>query len=515
MKGDFSIDRFDPAKNYNRVLQQQGRVALDSDWNEGATISQHLLRTFIADVLGRQGGPVGNCGFSLADADQAGLKPVVGDFLLGAGRYYVDGLMVENPAACFYTQQPSLGQVASLEAGHVYVAYLDVWERHVTYIEDESIREVALGGPDTCTRAQTVWQVKVWDSSAAAPAPGEATPIDRPAIEKQIKELTAKIEEATKALAAERDAAAAARLKRSIARMEKELAQLKSKLEQPPPPGGPVTPGDGAAPAEAPACAKVIAKLREWKSGTMAARLEPSEVDETPCVLPPESRYRGLENHLYRIEIHAGGDTKDINRTPTFKWSRENGSVVTRWLGTSGNDIRVASSQGFAAGQYVELTTESDDLRATPGPITRIVKIDGDLISLESAPAWKAEFLNPKVRRWDQTPNDEQPLTEGAIAIKAGAGGPDWFEIENGIEVQFSEGQYRTGDYWLIPARVATGAIVWPADSAGDPVQREPAGIVHHYAPLFIVEATAAAPFVKLQKDCRCRFAPLPCVEEK
>ncbi|MBA3493950.1 MAG: hypothetical protein H0T87_07525, partial [Gammaproteobacteria bacterium] len=42
-----------------------------------------------------------------------------------------------------------------------YLVYLDVWERHLTYIEDDLIREVALGGPDTATRAKIVWQVKV------------------------------------------------------------------------------------------------------------------------------------------------------------------------------------------------------------------------------------------------------------------------------------------------------------------------------------------------------------------
>ena len=39
--------------------------------------------------------------------------------------------------------------------------YVDVWERHITYLEDDHLREVALEGPDTCTRAQVVWQVKV------------------------------------------------------------------------------------------------------------------------------------------------------------------------------------------------------------------------------------------------------------------------------------------------------------------------------------------------------------------
>jgi hypothetical protein len=38
---------------------------------------------------------------------------------------------------------------------------LDVWTRHVTALEDPQLREVALSGPDTTTRTQTVWQVRL------------------------------------------------------------------------------------------------------------------------------------------------------------------------------------------------------------------------------------------------------------------------------------------------------------------------------------------------------------------
>jgi hypothetical protein len=42
-----------------------------------------------------------------------------------------------------------------------YLVYLDVWEHLITAVEDESIREVALGGPDTAARSKLVYQVKV------------------------------------------------------------------------------------------------------------------------------------------------------------------------------------------------------------------------------------------------------------------------------------------------------------------------------------------------------------------
>ena len=40
------------------------------------------------------------------------------------------------------------------------LVYLDVWQRHITALDDKLLREVALGGPDTTTRLKTVWQVK-------------------------------------------------------------------------------------------------------------------------------------------------------------------------------------------------------------------------------------------------------------------------------------------------------------------------------------------------------------------
>jgi len=39
MKGDFSRNTFRPGSHYSGVLMQQGRVLLDSDWNEQVAIS--------------------------------------------------------------------------------------------------------------------------------------------------------------------------------------------------------------------------------------------------------------------------------------------------------------------------------------------------------------------------------------------------------------------------------------------------------------------------------------------
>ena len=52
MKADLTRISYDPVKGFSRVLMQQGRVQLDADWNEQASILLHLIRRLAADVGG-------------------------------------------------------------------------------------------------------------------------------------------------------------------------------------------------------------------------------------------------------------------------------------------------------------------------------------------------------------------------------------------------------------------------------------------------------------------------------
>src|SRR5690348_7961180 len=102
MKGDFSRVTFDPAKRFSRVLLQQGRVQLDADWNEQVSILLHYVRTLAADLLGPGAGPAGGCGFQVTGSGSSR------DFLVGGGRYYVDGILCENEVDVSYLGQPDL-----------------------------------------------------------------------------------------------------------------------------------------------------------------------------------------------------------------------------------------------------------------------------------------------------------------------------------------------------------------------------------------------------------------------
>jgi hypothetical protein len=444
MKSDLSRDTFDPAKHLTRVLMQQGRVTVDADHNEQVSILLHYLWTLAADLVGPHAGPVNGGGFHLGPPP----KDSKGIFSIGQGRYYVDGILVENEADTTYAGQADYPLDADdplakspQDNPPTFLAYLDVWERHITPIEDDAIREVALGGPDTCNRARLVWQVRV------APPPQ--------------------------------------------------------------------TTSGTAVPAETDLCKTIIGSLPRLSQAKMTARLDPGQQIPDPCVMAPESRFRGAENQLYRVEVHTSGTAG----TATFKWSRENGSVVTRWVNTAGRDLLVGSTRGFAAGNWVELSDETLDLQGKPGTLVKIASVDAGVLTVDPAVPdttidWTKAGPRPKIRRWDQfeTEDEDHPLFEGAIPIqKVDATSDVWITLEDAIQVQFNAGgTYRTGDYWLIPARVATGDIEWPSEGTPSvPIARPPNGIEHHYAPLGLVTWNGTT--WEAGNTCRCDFAPLQC----
>ena len=56
MKGDFTRSTFRAEKHYTSVRMQQGRLQLDSDWNEQADIQNYLRRAQVTDMIGSGSG---------------------------------------------------------------------------------------------------------------------------------------------------------------------------------------------------------------------------------------------------------------------------------------------------------------------------------------------------------------------------------------------------------------------------------------------------------------------------
>jgi hypothetical protein len=410
MKGDFTRFTFDPKKRYSGVLKQQGRVDLDADWNEQGDIQRYHDRTVIGDVVGPNGAPTEGAGFKI---ERAGGQSM--DFQLSAGRIYVNGILCEADESFSYGKQPHLPAPPALKSPRETgvrkdLVYLDVWERHVTVIEDPALREVALGGPDTTTRVQTVWQVKVREGVEDAPC-------------------------------------------------------------------GDGLPGLGA----------------ESDAGLTTGQVELSQPVE-PCSFAPAGGYRGIDNRLYRVEIHTGGGAGKA----TFKWSRDNGAVVfpveerlgegTRLqLGGLGRD----GIQALRSGDWVEFLDDGYELAEEPGVLAQVIEVDESERTIELSQAIPArDFASPKVRRWDQ-PSDAVRVADG------------WMELEDGIRVQFSGSDFSSGDYWMFAARTVNGEV---AKLDGE----RPHGTNHHYIPLGLVTWKRAENRIEAEiRDCRPRFMPL------
>jgi len=418
MKSDFSRSTYRPGNHYSSVRLQQGRVLLDAEWNEHADIGNHVDRVTTADVVGPSGAP------KHSPADFKHFKVAVtqngADLLVAPGRIYVDGILCENDVAAgvAFTHQADLPGATLPTASGSYAVYLDVWERHLTPVDQRGpdfppLLESALNGPDTATRTRVVWQVKL------VPVPSKSCA----AFTKPV--------DATGRLRAQ---------------------EIKS-----------ATPGND-------------------------------------CLVPAGGGYRRLENQLYRVEIH------DVTAgTASFKWSRDNGCVVSKVKAIDANALTIVvedpgrdQTLGFAAARFVELIDEERVLRGQPGVLLQVKTVTGtSVVVLNPGNLSLAVGTNPTLRRWD-----------GAAAVAANQ--PQ--ELEDGVQIEFDGGTFTSGDYWLIPARTLTGKVEWPRDGANPPapIFETRHGTAHHYGLLAVVDF-AGGTFSQLL-DCRDLFPPLTAI---
>jgi hypothetical protein len=439
MTGDYSRFTFEPHRRFSGVLQQQGRVQLDADWNEAVAIFKRRIQFLALDTFG----PIGVTQLTTPDAFDVSVVPGPPlDLALKPGRIYVDGILAELFAdeAASYLKQPFFPDPPPLPAGDS-VVYLDLWEREVTYIEDSSLLEPALGGVDTTTRTQSIWQLKV----DARPGATCGMAVGSPA----------------------------------------SAGRLSTEAIAPPAP-------------------------------------------DDPCILPPLAGYRGRENLAYRIEIQTPGALG----TARFKWSRDNGSIVSAVtdIAVSGGETTLTVSRlgrdqvlRFVVGNWVTVTDDFRELAGEPGEMARILAIDeanAKLVLDRALPsaggrafgATAADLAarHTRVQRWDQNAATNTVDAGGLILT-----GPGPIDIEEGIRVRFSTdpagGVFNTGDYWVFWARTATASIEILNAAP-------PCGIVHHYVQLAAIiglggpspVATDCRPPPKAAEQCCCTIVVAP-----
>ncbi|MEP6811425.1 MAG: DUF6519 domain-containing protein [Actinomycetota bacterium] len=171
--------RFDPLRDFAGVVLQQGRLLLDGDFNEYVALLDRRLRAETCDLtsFGPDPNHAGTAWVPRQTPDGFRVTASGGALSIDRGRMYVDGLLAENhgitatgfdpllsertgTADTPYTQQPYWPTPDPLPSGGLHLAYLDVWEREVTSLEDPDLVEVAVG-VDTTARMQTAWQVRL------------------------------------------------------------------------------------------------------------------------------------------------------------------------------------------------------------------------------------------------------------------------------------------------------------------------------------------------------------------
>jgi Family of unknown function (DUF6519) len=538
MKGDFTRFTFQPSKQYTSVLMQQGRLQLDADWNEQMSIFAYLNQVQARDMIGASAGTS-----QTLDGFAIHLTPDNSDLIITPGRFYLNGLLCELVACSevkiqlldktnlnlirvenwlidghefipgqwieifkndptkllprilrqiesiddqlqtlrlkavpdntsFQDLATSLNDTESLSLRRIttyqtqldypnptvnlenknYLVYLDAWQRHITTLEDSNIREIALQAPDTATRIKTVWQIKLQLL---------AQPLDLS----------------------------------SAGNRQKDIIEL-------------------------------IEELQEWQEitgGNINPLLSGRKVSLTASTDQADGQpgaYRGNDNRLYRIEVHAPGGIDQA----TFKWSRENGSIVSAIDSIENNIINLISpikevhklfeNEPGKQLPWLEIIDEEQELKNVPGTLVQLVRAKNNQLefnlskvrgTLLTATKSEARARKIKVRRWHDNASGEILITK------------DFIGIEDGISIKFeAESQpvpqeFRTGDFWLIPARESTQSIEWYRDDLQRFQPQPPQGIYHQYTPIALVKTVdknSDGQILKIE-DVRTKFPTL------
>jgi len=467
MSFDTSRFSFHPWNDYFGVVMQQGRVQLDADWNEWVAELGRRLQAGTMDTVGRAVVP-------RTTPEGFHILATGGMLSIGLGRMYVDGLLAENHG------KPPLAWDAGLAefSGSAPMPFLD--QPYLPFNDTNQPapanifnRPVLSGGPHLV-------YLDVWQR--------ELTHLQAPdLVEKAVGiDTTGRLQTVWQ-------------------------VKLLHNIGD----AGCFTPD-----TELPAWAALIrpsgARLSN-STGTVTGEVN-------PCLAPPSAGYKGLENQLYRVEIHRGGP----QASATFKWSRDNATVATGVLEIQGGNRLVVESLGrddvlgFHAGEWIEILDDWHELHGLPGRLHRIRPGEDGInaatrsIFLETAlpaglfPVDGQGRTDPdrhtRVRRWDQSGVvrradgsdyhnlDAATVSDGIPVPVAGTR----LALENGILVDFSlvaGGAFHAGDHWVFAARTSDGSI--------EPLnQAPPRGIHHHYARLAIVTLPDE------EHDCRVLWPP-------
>lgn len=468
MAADFSRVRLNPLLDYAGVELKQGGVLLDADANELVALIDRRLRALASDTLGRATVSSTTPNAFKVTAVAAGLLEI------DKGRLYVDGLLAENHGAD--SKDAALRVFDSLLSETSFAG-------KTPYASQPYLPEP----PTLPTAGRHLVYLDVWSR--------EVTHLEQPGLVESAVgvETSSRLQTVWQVRVLAPDAGSSA------------------------------------------SCATPDAGIPGWSelispsTGVLTTDTFDVPPADDPCELPPSGGYRGLENQLYRVEIHDPGQP---GGTASFKWSRENASMGSRVASVVSGTALELDSLGrdevlrISSGDWVEITDDAREFSQAAGEM-RQVTVDEVTRRISFASALPAAMLpgafpdsnwplakNLRVRRWDQkgrvfrtdasgTPVQVQDLDAASTTglIKVPAAGTALL-LENGITVSFGTTGvtgtqvFRAGDHWEFAARTADASIEL-LDGA------PPRGIHHHYARLGFWDVASGT-----VNDCRHPWPP-------
>ncbi|MGA7810345.1 DUF6519 domain-containing protein [Bradyrhizobium sp.] len=466
MSFDVSRFSFDAWKDRSGVVMQQGRPQLDSDWNEWMAILNRRIQAGTLDALGRVAVPSTTpYGFKIT-ANQSG---TTNSLSIGVGRIYVDGLLVENHGTPTATYDRALAELSNTPQTSPPAPEIDIPFASQPHLPNPTGAFLPGNGPfviylDAWQREVTYLQ----DPDLVERALGVDT-TGRLQTVWQVKMLDVSKVQPTGITCTT-----------SLAPWDALVQPSPSRLSSAPFPAP--NPGPGS--------------------------------------LTSSAGYTGLENQLYRVEIHQAGtfNTAATGTGATFKWSRDNGSVATAVTAItavgSASQLTVQSTGkddvlSFHPGDWIEITDDARELAGLTGDLRQIASdgvdptaktilltgaVGSDIATNLTTPPANLGNCHARIQRWD-TGNvyliggtAAAPTT--TIWVPAGGRGDipvppkgQSVILENGIAVSFdlavAGGSFVPGDYWCFATR-NDGSLEQLNEAP-------PRGVHHHYARLAVV----------------------------
>jgi len=459
---DISRSAFDARKHYAGVIMQQGRIAVDDDWNEGDRISREEQRRTRVDVIGPYGSP--DDGFRIANARQVAGRI---DFDISPGQFYLGGLFLTLEGLQTYRLQTDYLQLAEnadpIPTTERYdLVYLETWQQPISAVEDGEVMEVAWGGPDTAQRLRTMQRVRVQTDVA-----GEDCAEAWEALLEQWR--------------------------------DEGLGTLQADHSLMPDTTVTVTYVPGGDPTDL--CTPFVS------GGYLGAENQAIRVE----LLDDNQFTWGFDNAapLYRVQVSADGRTVTLLTEPPdqARWPLAGQGVeILPWMAVLPNGEKLADIQGHLSTVNGSYDPDNRTLTLTSPLPTHLTpwlsRSDAADLQQPSQSAPDQPGLYYFLRVWNRGSDLTSPAAiplpaSGAIALG-----------QTGLEITINGTDRRPGDYWIIAARPQTPnqVIPWALESG-----RSPHGIQRFFAPLALIHWRFSGGVLQEPQiyDCRRPFLPL------